>query len=67
MLDGDGRWFCEHHKQDLTKEDQKKGCKAHRFIPELVNGVQVDCDPDERKIVYAMNDGSTWVDGESHE
>jgi hypothetical protein len=66
-LDGDGRWFCEHHKQDLTKEDQKQGCKAHRLIPELVNGEQVDCDPEKRTIVYAMNDGSTWVDGENHE
>lgn len=62
-MDGDGRWTCDFHKCDLSPEDQRKGCKEHRFIPELIHGYQTDADPETRSIVYAMNDGSTWVDG----
>ena len=62
-LDGDGRWTCDFHKRDLTVDDQRAGCAAHRYIPDLVPGYQIDADPEARTITYAMADGSEWVDG----
>jgi hypothetical protein len=62
-LDGEARWSCAHpdHQGDLTVEDQRAGCADHRFLPSLIQGEQVDLV--DGGVVYAMADGSTWVDG----
>ena len=35
-LDGNARWHCTRHKQDLRLSDQKVGCQAHLYIPTLL-------------------------------
>ena len=62
-MDGDGRWSCDFHKCDLTYDDQQRGCAGHLYRPEIVPGRQIDCDPDKRTVVYALHDGTTWIDG----
>lgn len=62
-LDGDGRWHCARHNRDLTKEDQKAGCGAHLYLPDLVPGKQTDVDAEAETVTYVLRDGSTWVDG----
>ena len=62
-LDGDGRWHCARHDRDLSKEDQRAGCGAHLYLPDLVPGKQVDADAHAETVTYVMRDGSTWVDG----
>lgn len=63
MLDGDGRWHCARHNRDLSLEDQRSGCGAHLYLPDLVPGKQTDADPDAETVTYVMRDGSTWTDG----
>lgn len=63
LLDGDGRWRCARHNRDLSLEDQKGGCGAHLYLPDLVPGKQTDADPEAETVTYVMRDGSTWVDG----
>lgn len=63
-MNGDGRWSCAFHKRDLTRSDQQHGCCEHRYIPEIVPGQQIDCDPEKRTITYALPNGTTWIDGE---
>ena len=55
-------WVCDLHKAGLTWDVAQIGCDAHRYIPSLVPGEQVDVDGD--LVVYRMPDGATWVDGE---
>lgn len=61
-----GIWRCERFKKSITPEEQAAGCGHHVYIPDLVNGEQVDCDPDIGTITYKMHDGSTWTDGVAH-
>ncbi len=63
-LDGDARWTCERWDRDLSADDQRAGCPRHLFIPQLVPGEQIDCDPAAERVVYLMRDGRRWVDGE---
>lgn len=58
-----GIWRCEKFNNDLTPEDQERGCSAQVFIPDLVNGEQFDADIEAGTISYRMKDGSVWVDG----
>lgn len=55
-----GNWRCEWHQIDLTPESQAEGCEHQRFIPELVNGEQIDVRGEN--VVYRMRDGTEWVD-----
>lgn len=63
MLDGDGRWRCDRHSRDLSVDDQKAGCGAHLYIPELVPGKQIDADPVAEWVEYVIADGVIWRDG----
>lgn len=64
LLEGEGaRWRCERHNRILTDDEQRKGCPSHLFIPDLVPGIQIDADESAQTVTYAMNDGSTWIDG----
>ena len=62
-LDGDARWTCERHDRDLSADDQRAGCPRHLFIPDLVPGEQVDCDPRAETVSYRLNTGTFWIDG----
>lgn len=63
-LDGDARWTCDRAKNwgphDLTLDEQRVGCGAHRYIPALVPGEQTDVE--RNAIIYRMADGSKWAD-----
>lgn len=60
-----GGWRCELAGVALTQFEQENGCTAHRFLPGLVPGEQIDVEdaPTGPLISYAMHDGSTWIDG----
>jgi hypothetical protein len=55
------RWHCARFDKLLTVEDQKVGCPAHLYLPDLVPGEQIDAGDDW--VSYKMADGSTWRDG----
>jgi hypothetical protein len=65
VFDGaSGEWYCNYHDKSLTLEEQRAGCSAHRFLPGLVAGEQIDADPDKRTVTYKMHDsGKEWIDG----
>lgn len=56
-----GRWQCERFGKDLTIEEQKAGCPAHLYLPDLVPGEQIDAGEDW--VSYRMKDGAEWRDG----
>ena len=51
------------HEKTLSLDEQKAACADHRYIPDLVPGVQVDAGEGGSWISYAMHDGVTWTDG----
>lgn len=55
-----GGWKCEHHAKTLTIEDQRAGCSAHLYIPDLIPGEQVNSGLDW--VEYLMKDGTVWID-----
>ena len=55
------RWTCARFGKDLSIDEQKAGCPAHLYLPELVPGEQIDAGDDW--VAYKMADGSTWRDG----
>lgn len=59
----DGRWHCALHDASLVQSEQEEGCKAHRFIPDLIPGQQIDAAEDGSWIAYRLRDGSEWRDG----
>lgn len=59
----DGTWVCDRHEKILSIGEQKAACPEHRYIPDLVPGVQVDAGEGGSWISYAMQDGTTWTDG----
>ncbi len=64
LTDGsDGSWHCERFDRLLSTEEQRQGCPAHRFIPDLVPGEQVDADVAAETVTYRLADGTAWIDG----
>lgn len=61
-----GYWRCERNSEDRGYRAQQAGCPDHRFIPALVPGEQLDV-LDGDLIVYQLNTGARWVDGEGRE
>ena len=63
----EGGWHCAFHDKPLTMAEQKAGCDAHLYLPDLVKGRRIDAIGDERGrvvgVVYRLADGSQWVDG----
>lgn len=59
----DASWRCVRFDRDLDYRAMQAGCPAHRFVPDLVPGEQVDVRGDDT-VVYRLHDGSTWEDGE---
>jgi hypothetical protein len=64
VLQKDGEWWCATSNCTLTIDDQKNGCGAHLFIPDLVPGAQVDADEQANTVTYHLRvEGREWVDG----
>ena len=59
----DGQWYCQRHEKELPTPDQNIGCPHHRYLPGLINGEQIDVDPEQETITYRLPNGSEWVDG----
>lgn len=57
----EGGWTCARWSKALTVEEQKTGCGAHLFVPDLIAGEVKDAGDDF--VEYAMRDGTTWRDG----
>lgn len=62
----DGGWHCSHHHAPIGRDLQKRGCVEHRFIPQLVPGVQTDFDPHGNVVSYGLHDGREWRDTGAH-
>lgn len=56
-------WRCVRWDKALSYRDQQDGCPAHRFIPDLVPGDQIDVIGDD-VVVYRLASGVEWRDGE---
>jgi hypothetical protein len=54
-----GGWHCARWDQALDLAIQRQGCARHLYIPDLVPGEVRDAGDDH--VVYAMRDGTTWV------
>jgi hypothetical protein len=74
----DGAWHCarfdraalrgDHQDRPwepaaLSADEQRAGCSAHLFIPDLLHGEEADADPDGAWVAYRKPDGSGWRDG----
>jgi len=57
------KWHCARWDRELSYRDMQDGCPAHRYIPDLVPGEQIDV-IGEDIVVYRLADGSEWHDGE---
>lgn len=58
-----GAWRCELLDKELTFDEQQAGCRAHRYLPSLVPGEQIDASEEARTVTYQLVDGKIWVDG----
>lgn len=58
-----GGWRCEKFAKPLVEDEQREGCSAHLYHPDLVPGTMVEAAEDERSITYALHSGETWTDG----
>lgn len=58
----DGQWHCARFGKTLTLDEQRSGCGAHLFHPDLVPGKQIDSGPDW--VSYQLKDGTIYRDGE---
>ncbi|MBF0178166.1 MAG: oxidoreductase [Magnetococcales bacterium] len=58
-----GLWSCGPVERVMTIGEQKAGCTAHLYIPDLVPGEQVDADTNGGWVEYRLRDGSLWRDG----
>lgn len=55
------RWHCARFGKDLSVEEQRDGCPAHLYLPDVVPGEQTDAGDDW--VSYVLRDGQTWRDG----
>jgi hypothetical protein len=59
----DGAWHCARFDRRLSAEEQRAGCAAHLFSPDLIQGEQFYADPDGTWVSYRNLDGTVWRDG----
>ena len=62
-MDGDAAWTCSRWSKPLSMSEQKEGCPAHLFVPNLVPGELIEVDEVAETIEYRLHDGRKWVDG----
>jgi hypothetical protein len=60
----EGGWHCARFGKMLETAEQRIGCPAHLFVPQLVPGEQIDVDEAAERVIYKLPDGSTYVDGQ---
>lgn len=58
-----GKWECGRFGRELSFDEQKAGCPAHLFLPDLVPGEQIDASEADETVTYRLADGRVWVDG----
>jgi len=61
-MDGDARWSCAVHQNDIPVETQRTGCDKHRYIPILLAKFAKPVDMVGDAVVYEM-DGKQFVNG----
>ncbi len=65
--DVQGTWVCEFHNKKLSKTTQRKGCKKHLYIPDLIPWGQVkEMDQANNTITYRTNKGTEFVNAEEN-
>lgn len=55
------RWHCDRFGKDLSVDEQRDGCPAHLYLPDVVPGQQTDAGDDW--VSYILRDGQAWRDG----
>jgi len=60
---GDCHVSCQRWSKPLSIAEQRDSCPAHLFLPTLVDGEQIDVDPERETITYKMRSGGIWIDG----
>jgi hypothetical protein len=55
-------WLCEKFGRTLSVDEQRAGCHAHLYLPDVVPGYQEDSGDDW--VSYTLSDGSGWTDQE---
>lgn len=63
LMTGDAAWDCARWSKPLSLAEQGEGCPAHLYVPGLVPGKQIDCDPEAESITYLLDTGRVWTDG----
>jgi hypothetical protein len=59
-----GAWTCARAGgARLSLDDQKRGCGAHLWLPDLVPGEQEDADAVRETVTYRLASGAVFVDG----
>ena len=58
-------WHCARWDKVLTLEEQRQGCPAHLYLPDLVPGEQVDATSEPPSVTYKMPNGDLWTDTEA--
>ncbi len=56
-----GAWHCARYDVPLDRGTQEAGCGAHLYIPDLIDGEQLDAGEDW--VSYRIADGTEWRDG----
>lgn len=61
----DGNGHCEKFHEPRKPDRQREGaeCPAHRWLPTLIAGDQIDAADDGAWIDYRLADGTIWRDG----
>ena len=55
-MDGDARWSCSVHQNDIPVPAQRTGCDTHRYIPILLSKFAKPVDMQGDAVVYQMGD-----------
>ena len=62
-VNGQARWTCAEHEQDLEFNEQRTGCERHRYIPILLEKVGQQTDVLNGDVLYRDHDGQTFANG----
>ena len=62
-----GSWACARFNKPLSNEEQLTGCPAHLTLPGLIDGEQIDADPELETVTYRLKSGAIWIDGASND
>jgi hypothetical protein len=55
-MDGDARWSCTAHQNDISVSTQRTGCGQHRYIPILLAKFAQPVDMVDGGVVYQLGD-----------